>query len=201
MTKTTVMRIYLVAVMLVLCFVAYDAFTTPVPTRRPDAQTILNARVPHALPGPPPTAAPVANDEALTIMRIPRFGNNWQWTALEGVSLDVLDSGPGHYPNTELPGEEGNSVFAAHRASHGDPFIDFDTFKVGDEIVLSQVGAEWTYTITEEPVIISPNAKWVLEDFANGEWLTLTTCWPKYGSEKRMYVRAELSSAESLTSE
>lgn len=192
MSKTTVMRVYLIAVMVVLSVIAYDAFTNPMPTRKPDEQTILSTELPHAKPGPPPAAAPVDKGKALLLMEIPRFGDDWVWTALEGTSLDILERGPGHYPTTELPGEKGNSAFAAHRATHGDPFIDFDTLEVGDEVILSQVGAEWTYEITTEPKIIQPNAHWVLDDFAPGRWLTLTTCWPKYGSEKRMYVRARL---------
>lgn len=192
MTKHKVENIYIIACMLVLSFVAYMCFTHNSPTRKPDEQAQLYSQVPAALPGPPPVAAPVANAHALMYMEIPRFGKDWFWTALEGVSLRVIDQGPGHYPSTELPGEEGNSVFAAHRASHGDPFIDFETLRVGDEIILSQSGAKWVYDITSAPVIISANAEWVLDDFARGKWLTLTTCWPKYGSEKRMYIRAEL---------
>ena len=192
MKKETVVNGYIIAFMLVLSFIAYDAFTTPMPTRTPDVQRILNAEVPHAKPGPPPTATPVDNGKAYVMMEIPRFGKNWLWTALEGTDIDTLADGPGHYTNTEGPGEEGNSAWAAHRATHGDPFLDFDLLEIGDMVYLSQSGARWTYEITTEPEIIMPDEKWILKDFAEGKWLTLTTCWPKYGSEKRMYVRAKL---------
>jgi sortase A len=129
-------------------------------------------------------------------MRIPRFGKDWLWTAQEGVSLDVLANGPGHYPETPLPGEDGNSAFAAHRAGHGDPFINFEQLEIGDDVYLSQKDATWTYEITTKPEIINPDGDWVLDTFAPGKWLTLTTCWPKYGSEKRMYVRAKLVDVE-----
>lgn len=192
MHKTTVMRIYLVSFMIVLSFVAYKAFTTPMPTRMPDEQHILSESIPHATPGPPPAATPVNNGEALALMEIPRFGDNWLWVALEGVNMDVVNKGPGHYPSTVLPGEEGNSAFAAHRATHGDPFIDFDKLEIGDKVHLSQVGVRWTYELTTEPEIIENDELWVLDDFADGKWLTLTTCWPRYGSEKRLFVRAKL---------
>lgn len=191
--RAFVIQTYLVAFMLVLGFVAYMSFTQPLPTREPDFQEIINPNIPRAQPGPPPTATPVAHGEAFTLMRIPRFGSDWLWTTLEGVSEDVVAKGPGHYPETKLPGQEGNVAFAAHRATHGDPFIDFDTLVAGDEIVLLQPGAEWVYTVLEPPEIIEANERWVLDDFAPGEWLTLTTCWPKYGAEKRMYVRAQLT--------
>lgn len=192
MQKSRVVNYYIIACMLALSFVAAMCFTHNMPTRKPDVQASLYSDVPAAIPGPPPTASPVANSKALIHMEIPRFGHDWFWTAMEGVSLDTLALGPGHYPNTELPGEIGNSAFAAHRASHGDPFIDFETLQVGDEIILSQSGAKWIYDVTQEPIIIEPDEDWILDDFTSGRWLTLTTCWPKYGSEKRMYIRAEL---------
>lgn len=197
MDKRRVIRVYLVAVALVLAYIAYMSFTKPLPTRKPGVQSILNTQIPFAVPGPPPTASAVAEGNALAIMRIPRFGEDWIWTALEGTDITVVNNGPGHYSNTELPGEEGNVAFAAHRATHGDPFIDFDELQVGDEVILSQRGATWTYTLTTRPEIIEASARWVLDDFAPGKWLTLTTCWPKYGSEKRMFVRAELTDVDS----
>lgn len=197
MSKHKVVNYYIIACMLALSFVAYMCFTQPIATDRPDEQVALYSQVPTAKAGPPPTASPVNNGKALAYMRIPRFGKHWLWTTLEGVSIDVINDGPGHYPNTALPGEEGNSSFAAHRATHGDPFIDFDTLVVGDDVIISQSGAVWTYEITKAPVIISPNANWVTDVFAPGKWLTLTTCWPKYGSEKRMYIRAKLVNVDS----
>lgn len=196
MSKTAVIRAYLAAVMVVLSFIAYEAFTTPLPTRAPTEQTILHGQVPEAIPGPPPLAAPVEEGEALAYMTIPRFGKDWLWTTLEGTSMDVINKGPGHFTETALPGGRGNSAFAAHRATHGDPFIDFDLLRVGDTVTLAQDGAEWTYTLTMEPRIIEPHEDWVVKPMKHGHWLTLITCWPKYGSEKRMYIRAELTGIE-----
>ncbi len=110
---------------------------------------------------------------------------------MEGVSEQDLVKGPGHYPGTPLPGARGNVAFAGHRAGHGDPFIDFDQLDRGDEVILSQGEARWVYVIDTEPRIIPTSAIWVLDPLA-GRRLTLTTCWPKYGSEKRMYIRAHL---------
>lgn len=193
MSKSTVMQSYLAACMVVLGFIAYMSFTQPLPTRAPDFQSIENPNIPTAQPGPPPTATPVAEGEAFTLMEIPRFGEDWLWTTLEGVSEEVVAKGPGHYPETKLPGEEGNVAFAAHRATHGDPFLDFETLEPGDEIRLLQQGATWVYTVRTEPKIIESNERWVLDDFEAGRWLTLTTCWPKYGAEKRMFIRAEMT--------
>lgn len=173
----------------------YICFTKPLPTKHPTIQTTLLTQVPAARPGPPPTASATPLGKALVYMRIPRFGKAWLWTALEGTTQDVLAKGPGHYSGSALPGNEGNSAFAAHRAGHGDPFIDFDQLRVGDTVSLSQSGATWTYKLTTAPKIIDPNDRWVVDTFAPGRWLTLTTCWPKYGDLKRMYVRAVLINA------
>lgn len=181
------------AFMAVTAFVAYMSFTQPVTTERPQEQTALYSLVPAATIGPPPTATPVEPGEPLLYMQIPRFGDDWLWTVSEGTSLDVLAKGPGHFIGTPLPGEEGNSAYAAHRATHGDPFIDFDRLEAGDTVTVAQSGASWTYEIVAPPKIIEPDESWVVGAVkADGEWLTLTTCWPKYGSEKRMYVRAKM---------
>jgi len=139
-----------------------------------------------------PVARRVAPGHALVEMHIPRFGASWSWVALEGTSQDVLADGPGHYPGTPLPGERGNVAFAAHRAGHGDPFLDFDRLRAGDVVELRQGNVVWTYVIDTAPVIVPATASWVLDPIP-GRRLTLTTCWPKYGSSKRMYVRAHLA--------
>lgn len=196
MRRTAIIRSYTVGMMAVLAFVAHSEFTTPMPTRTPDKQDILFSQVPTAKPGPPPVATGVEEGKALAYIRIPRFGKQWVWTVVEGTSLEDLASGPGHFPSSPLPGAEGNVAIAAHRAGHGDPFIDFDTLEIGDEVTISQNGAAWTYRVTTEPEIVEPHEDWVLDVWAPGRTLTLTTCWPKYGSAKRMYVRAVLQASE-----
>ena len=136
-------------------------------------------------------ASPAQHGAALAVMRIPRFGRTWEWIVSEGVDDAVIADGPGHVPGTALPGARGNSSYAAHRAGHGDPFIDFDLLRPGDRVHLSQGRTTWTYAITTMPKIIDATDVWVLDPLP-GRMLTLTTCWPKYGSARRMFVRAEL---------
>lgn len=139
-------------------------------------------------------ARPVGTGDALLVMRIPRLGPDWRWVALEGTAPAVLADGPGHYSGTPLPGARGNTSFAAHRAGHGDPFIDFDRLQPGDRVVLRQGAARWVYTLDTAPRVIAVTASWVL-DPTPGRRLTLTTCWPKYGSSQRMFVRGHLTDA------
>jgi sortase A len=199
MRQVTAVRSYSAGFMSACAFVSFMSFTQPVPSEKPaEVQRTLYSQVPTADPGPPPTATGVDQGKALAYIRIPRFGKQWLWTIAEGTDMDTLASGPGHFTGSALPGDAGNSAFAAHRSGHGDPFLDFETLRPGDKIVLMQNGAEWTYEVLFEPRIIEPDDWWVTQPHTRGgrqfkrPRLTLTTCWPKYGSEKRMYVRARL---------
>lgn len=140
-----------------------------------------------------PVAAIAPLAHGLVEMRVPRFGSDWRWLALQGTSKGIIANGPGHYAWSPLPGARGNVAFAAHRAGHGDPFIDFDLLRRGDRVLLSQAGQRWTYVLTTRPRIVDINDHWVLDPLP-GRKLTLTTCWPKYGSSKRMFVRGRLLS-------
>jgi sortase A len=179
---------------------AQDRLAASVPTARmitthgPGANPDAAGKAPAHRPSDTAKAAvarAVTPGDALAVIRIPRFGASWRWVAVEGTSADDLANGPGHYTGTPLPGERGNAAFAAHRAGHGDPFIDFDRLRPGDAVIFSQRGATWVYRIDTGPRIVPATATWVLAPLP-GHRLTLTTCWPKYGSAKRMYVRAHL---------
>ncbi len=146
-------------------------------------------------PGGVPVARPVGTGRPLAVMEVPRFGADWSWAVVEGTRPDLIDAGPGHYRGSAWPGAEGNAAFAAHRAGHGNPFIDFDRLSPGDEVVLTQGRVRWTYELTTSPRIIPTSAAWVLDPLP-GRQLTLTTCWPRYGSEKRMFVRGDLVEVE-----
>ena len=141
---------------------------------------------------PVPVASRSAYKKPFAELRIPRFGDDWEWAVVEGTDEPALDLGPGHYPGTPMPGEEGNAAIAAHRAGHGDPFIDFDELRDGDRVEVSQGDTTWVYTIVKEPWIVAADAHHVLDPLP-GRKLTLTTCWPKYGSSKRLIAVAELA--------
>lgn len=71
----------------------------------------------------------------------------------EGVDLWVLDSGPGHWPGTVLPGQAGNCVVAGHRVSHRADFRWIDSLRVGDEMRLGALGLDHTYTMTDAFIV------------------------------------------------
>lgn len=114
---------------------------------------------------------------------------------VEGVSLEVLKRGPGHYPSTPGPGQEGNFAVAGHRTTYGAPFFDLDQLRPGDEIhVTDREGERHIYRVREQR-IVAPHDRWVVgpDPLGTGtSTLTLTTCHPRFSNAERMIVFAEL---------
>ena len=74
---------------------------------------------------------PLQRGEAFALLRIPRLGEDYRVPIVEGVSLEDLAAGVGHYPDTALPGEVGNFSVAGHRATNGEPFAYLDQLRNG----------------------------------------------------------------------
>jgi LPXTG-site transpeptidase (sortase) family protein len=114
----------------------------------------------------------------------------------EGVGPGQLARGPGHFPGSALPGQEGNFAVAGHRTTHGGPFGDLDGLRAGDEIhVTDSAGQRFLYLVLERR-IVSPADTWVAGPDPLGHGtptLTLTTCHPRYSARQRLVVWAELA--------
>ncbi len=116
---------------------------------------------------------------------------------VEGVGYSDLQRGPGHYPGTAMPGEDGNFAVAGHRVTYGAPFHRLDELRDGDEIhVWDRQGEHYVYAI-RDTAIVAPSASWVigrdpLETAA--PTITLTTCHPRYSNRERMIAFGELVS-------
>ncbi|CAL4858342.1 class E sortase [Microbacterium sp. MM2322] len=162
---------------------------------------------PEASPPPTPSpdgspVIPVLGDqkhaEVFGIMKVPRFGADWQFKIASGISRpDILDRGEvGHYPDTAMPGAVGNTVYAAHRWTSGAPFDPIDRLVIGDAIVIQTKAGWYTYRFrsleyvqdTQIQVLLPvPNQEGVA---ANGRYLTLTSCAPKLNSLERIIAYA-----------
>lgn len=156
---------------------------------------------------PSPTAdsaAPVAHEpivmsqpgsgEDFGVMHIPRFGSDYAVRLAGGVETwESLDVGAiGHYPDTAMPGDVGNFAVAGHRGSHGAPFMDLPGLRVGDAVVIETADGWYTYRYRNMEYV-SPNAVEVLLPVpqevgveANGRYITMTTCSPRFGSAERL---------------
>ena len=114
------------------------------------------------------------------------------------VEAATLRRGPGHYPSTALPGQPGNIGIAGHRTTFGAPFAAVDRLAVNDTVhLLDDHGREWVYTFVASAVV-DPDEVWVLADDALGhvrDFVTLTTCHPRFSASRRLVVWAELVGA------
>lgn len=134
-------------------------------------------------PPPPPTG------DALAIIRIPKLGV--EKAVVQGVTLDALKKGPGHYPDTPIPGQPGNSAIAGHRTTYGAPFFELDKLKQGDQIFVTTAQGRFLYVVRESRVV-KPNETTVLNKTDDNR-LTLTTCHPRFSSAQRLIVISDLS--------
>jgi sortase A len=167
--------------------------TTTTTSTTPSSSTTTTA------PGDQPTVGPsiAAPNEGnpVGILRIAKLGLNK--VIVQGTSDADLRLGPGHYPGTPLPGEEGNAAIAGHRTTYGAPFFNLDELKPGDPIVITTVQGTFTYQVTSS-LVVSPSDTSVVDDTTTPE-LTLTTCNPRFSASSRLVVHAKLVSTPAPT--
>ncbi|MCU1428612.1 MAG: peptidase family protein [Actinomycetia bacterium] len=120
-------------------------------------------------------------------MSVPKIG--LITPVFEGVTLTVIDRGPGHWPGTAAPGGWGNVVIGGHRVTHTEPFLNVDQLTAGDEITFDVPdGAHYVYRVTGTEVVDN-DALWIVDQHP-GFSLTLFSCHPKGSSAQRIVVRA-----------
>ncbi len=191
---------------LILLFVAYQLWGTGLYTSRQQdslrSQFKQKAKVaesapsttsttlnPLHLPPPPPSGESVAN------IRIPKIGVDKY--VVQGVGLTDLRKGPGHYPQTPLPGEQGNAAIAGHRTTYGAPFNRLDELAPGDDVLVTTLKGSFTYKVATTHVV-KPDQVEVLDPTPTPT-LTLTTCNPKYSASQRLVVVANLAPGQTAT--
>ena len=129
--------------------------------------------------------------DVIARLEIPRIDQDLYVVA--GVTLDDLKDGPGHYPDTPLPGQLGNASIAGHRTTYGAPFFDVDQLVAGDELIVTTItGGRFVYRVTGVQ-IVSASDYWVVTTRdPNVAELTLTSCHPKYTARDRIVVHSVL---------
>lgn len=146
----------------------------------------------QAPPETAPPLEPVPEGEPTARIVIPKIGVDK--IVVQGVALADLKKGPGHYPESPLPGQQGNAAIAGHRTTYGAPFNRIDELVPGDEITVETVQGEFRYVVSEQ-LIVSPTQVEVLADKGDNR-LTLTACHPKYSARQRIVVVAQLAPDE-----
>ena len=158
--------------------------TVPATTTAPTGSTpvsVVPAAAKERLPLPG-YGDPVARIE------IPKIGITR--TVVEGVTIPQLARGPGHYPESPLPGQAGNVAIAGHRTTYGQPFHNVDKLEAGDQILTETVQGEFVYEVTGLE-IVRPDEVRILEDQGDNR-MTLIACHPKYSLKERIIVHAVL---------
>lgn len=135
-----------------------------------------------------------ATNETIGLVYIPKLRDQvWGLPVIEGVEAEQVDRGFGHYPGGSLPGTVGNYAIAGHRATHGEPFAEFEKLAVEDRVFLSTPQG-WFEYVLEQDKKVSANETWVLDPekfkqhgvlLAGVSHITLTTCDPRWNSTRR----------------
>ena len=126
--------------------------------------------------------------EAWGRIELPTVGRDY--VVVEGTDEASLRKGPGHYPETPLPGEGGTVAVAGHRTTYLAPFRTIDRLERGDELVVEMPWARFTYAV-EDQKIVAPTRTEVI-DRVDHERLVLSACHPLYSAEQRIVVFAAL---------
>ena len=121
-------------------------------------------------------------------IRIPEIDVNK--VVVEGTDGGSLRKGPGHYPETPLPGIRGTVAIAGHRTTYGAPFRDLDKLERGDTIVMEMPYGRFEYIVQDER-IVEPSATYVTKRVGYDR-LVLTACHPKYSAAQRIVTFARL---------
>jgi sortase A len=112
------------------------------------------------------------------------------YVVVEGTEEADLERGPGHYPDTALPGQRRTVAIAGHRTTYGAPFNQIDKIEIGDTIVLEMPYGTFTYDVTATR-IVDPDQVGIVRDVGHDR-LVLTSCHPLYSAAQRYAVFADL---------
>src|SRR5699024_5007411 len=76
------------------------------------------------------------DSNAIGLVRIKRFGEDYEIPLVKGFDDEALAEGIGWYPKGADAGQVGNFAIAGHRVTHGEPFRDFLELQEGDTVVV-----------------------------------------------------------------
>ena len=208
---------------LVLLFAGYVTWGTDF--RNATHQTNLTSELAQAWKAPAPTAGPAEviapetpHGTPVGVLWIPSFGNDFHQTIVEGVNLDDLELGPGHYPWSASPGQVGNFAVAGHRTGNGAPFDNLPELRAGDYLVMEMRDFYYIYRVLGDVksgnpdvvdadgipgrVIVDPSHVDVVAPVPGKSGMeptrrliTLTTCDPWWSGANRLIIHGELSEA------
>jgi sortase A len=137
------------------------------------------------------------------LLRVPRFGDDFEVPILDGDDDATLARGVGRDPDSALPGKVGNLVLSGHRITHGEPFRDFLDLEAGDEIIVETRTHVHTYKLRQagDEIRVPFTTSWPLwpvpdpqagGDKATEAVVTLVTCSELFRTDDRNVVVGDL---------
>lgn len=136
----------------------------------------------------------ISDGDAIGQLQIPRLGNTYN--IIQGTSTQDLEEGPGHYPQTALPGMGTTVAIAGHRTTYLAPFRFLNELHRGDRIFITMPYGRFTYVVQYQRIVL-PTDIGVIDDVGY-ERLVLSACNPLYSAAQRIIVFARLSSVSPL---
>ena len=160
-----------------------DAYSSP--SSSPTAFAVKQAGLTgdDSAPTGPGDASGIFNSDKILYPLYPSEGDNigslsipvlkQKLPIIQGTGTDELKKGVGHFIQSALPGEEGNSVLSGHRDT---VFSKLGKLKIDDQLIVQTSAGTFTYEI-KHIRIVDKDDKTVIVP-ADHAILTLTTCYP-----------------------
>lgn len=144
--------------------------------------------------------------DAIGLLRIERFGDDYEVPIVKGFSKGALARGVGWDTKNAKPGEVGNFAIAGHRVTHGEPFSKFPKLRKGDTVVVETRTNIYTYKLRNSGTSITVDFSvgwplWPVPDpDARGvkpteRLLTMLTCSELFHTRNRNVVVGDLVSS------
>ena len=142
--------------------------------------------------GPPQSATTTAYNPSWTPsfpgrIVIPGLGVNE--LIRDGLSDELVNMGPVHWPGTGGLGVPGNMAIFGHRVSHSAPFQNIDALRAGDSMFITVEDVTWRYEVSKTSIVL-PNNIGVLNPPTGASTLTLIACHPPGSVAYRIVVEA-----------
>ncbi len=131
--------------------------------------------------------------KALGRLTVPRMGLKAVFVHGTRWGAD-LSQGPGHFPQTSLPGVGRTMAIAGHRTTFGAPFRHIDSLRRGDAITVAMPYATFHYRVFEHEIV--DNENWSIIRDRGFDTLVLSACHPLYSAKQRWIVYARLKQVD-----
>ncbi len=132
--------------------------------------------------------------DAVGTIAIPKIAATY--TVVQGTDSASLEKGPGHYPETALPGMGQTVAVAGHRTTYLAPFKRINELSAGDPITITMPYGRFTYVVQYHRIVV-PTDIGVTRNVGYDR-LVLSACNPLYSAAQRIIVFARLKAVKPL---